>query len=83
VTLVGIIGAGIAEGYIAGFQRQPDVNVTAICARTSSRVIPLIAKYAIPRRYNDYECMLAEEPLDVVITRESKERIQRLTPVVC
>lgn len=64
---VGVVGAGIGAGYIAGFQNQADVRVNAVCARTASRVAPLIEKYDIPRHYSDYEVMLAEEDLDIVV----------------
>ena len=38
---VGVVGAGIGAGYIAGFQKQKDVEVVAVSARTLSRVEPL------------------------------------------
>jgi predicted dehydrogenase len=64
---VGVVGAGIGAGYIAGFQKQPGVQVHAICARTTNRLQPLVEKYHIPRAYTDYEAMLAREPLDIVV----------------
>lgn len=67
VLRVGVIGAGVGAGYVAGFQRQPGVEVTAICARTPARAGPLAEKYRIPRVYTDYEAMLAKEPLDIVV----------------
>ena len=63
---VGVVGAGIGAGYIAGFQTQPDVEVTAICARTTARMGDVAAKYSIPHAYTVYEEMLAREPLDIV-----------------
>jgi predicted dehydrogenase len=64
---VGVIGAGIGAGYIAGFQKQPRVEVTAVCARTPTRLLPVAQKYGIPRTYIDYELMMAQEPLDIVV----------------
>lgn len=64
---VGIVGAGVGEGYVAGFQRQLGVEVAALCARTVGRLEPLALKYGIPRTYTDYESMLAQEPLDAVV----------------
>lgn len=62
---VGVVGAGIGAGYIAGFQKQPGVEVAAVCARTSAG--PVAEKYHVPRTYTDYEAMLAQEPLDIVV----------------
>jgi predicted dehydrogenase len=64
---VGVIGAGIGAGYIAGFQKHPGADVTAVCARTTSRVEPLARRYGIPSVYTDYEAMLEHEPLDIVV----------------
>lgn len=64
---VGVIGAGIGAGYIAGFQKHPGVEVTAVCAHTSARLDPLVRRYHIPRSYTDYRAMLEREPLDIVV----------------
>ncbi len=67
VLRVGVVGTGIGAGYIAGFQRQPGVEVTALCARTPARMAPVAARYQIPHLYTDYAAMLEQEPLDVVV----------------
>ncbi len=64
---VGVVGAGIGAGYIAGFQEQPEVEVTALCTRTPTRLRPLAERYRIPHTYTDYESMLVQEPLDIVV----------------
>ncbi len=64
---VGIVGAGIGAGYAAAFQQVEAVDVAAICARSSARAAPLAQKYHIPAVYTDYEAMLAQEPLDIVV----------------
>jgi predicted dehydrogenase len=64
---VGVIGAGIGAGYAAGFQRQPDITVTAVCTRTEARGETLARRYGIPCAYTDYRAMLGHEPLDVVV----------------
>ena len=64
---VGVIGAGIGAGYIAGFQCQPNVEVVALCARTRTRIEPLAKKHAIPYLYTDYQKMLADDALDIVV----------------
>lgn len=63
---VGVVGAGIGAGYVAGFQTQRGVEVTAICARTPTKGTAVALKYKIPRRYTVYEEMLAQESLDIV-----------------
>ena len=67
VLRVGVVGAGIGAGYIAGFQKQPDVEVMALCARTPTHTGPLAERYKIPHLYTDYATMLAQEPLDIVV----------------
>lgn len=64
---VGVVGAGIGAAYIAGFQRQPGVEVTSLCARTTARLGPLVEKYHIPHSYTDFKTMLAQEELDIVV----------------
>ena len=64
---VGIIGAGIGAGYVAGFQRQPGVSVTGVCTRTATRGESLAHRYGIPNTYTDYRAMLDREPLDIVV----------------
>lgn len=66
VLRVGVIGAGMGAGYVAGFQRQPGVQVAAVCARTPTRMIPLAERYRVPHVYTDFEEMLRQEPLDMV-----------------
>lgn len=67
VLRIGIVGAGIGAGYIAGFQRQANVEVAALCARSLTRMKPLAERYRIPHTYGSYEEMLAVEPLDVIV----------------
>jgi len=67
ILRIGVVGAGIGAGYVAGFQRQADVVVSALCARSLARIKPLAERYRIPRTYCSYEEMLAAEPLDVVV----------------
>ena len=64
---VGVVGAGIGAGYIAGFQKQPGVEVSAVCARTLSRVEPLAKRYQVPHIYTGLDEMLDKEPLDIVV----------------
>lgn len=64
---IGVVGAGIGAGYIAGFQKQPEVEVAAVCARTPARVSALAERYRIATVYTDYTAMLAEAALDGVV----------------
>jgi predicted dehydrogenase len=63
---VGVVGAGIGAGYVAGFQKQAGVDVVAICAQTPTRMAGVASKYKIPSMYSAYEDMLLKEPLDIV-----------------
>ncbi len=64
---VGVVGAGIGEEYVAAFQRLPEAEVAALCARTHDRMDAVARKYGVARRYTDYVEMLANERLDVVV----------------
>lgn len=64
---VGVVGAGIGAGYIAGFQKQLNVHVAAVCARTLKNIEPLAKRYTIPHLYTGLDEMLAQEPLDIVV----------------
>ena len=64
---VGVVGTGIGAAYIAGFQRQPGVEVASICARNPAHSEPLVKKYQIPRSFTDFKTMLAQEELDIVV----------------
>ena len=66
ILRVGTIGAGIGAAYIAGFQKQPGVEVSALCARTPVRLKLVAERYNIPRTYTDYQAMLDTERLDIV-----------------
>jgi predicted dehydrogenase len=67
ILRVGVVGAGIGAGYIAGFQKQPGVQVSAVCARTLTRVEPLAKRYQVPHTYTGLDEMLDKEPLDIVV----------------
>jgi predicted dehydrogenase len=67
ILRVGVVGAGIGAAYVAGFQRQPGVEVTSVCARSTRRLDPLVEKYRIPHAYTNFEEMLARDALDIVV----------------
>jgi len=62
-----VVGVGIGDEYVASFQRLPDTEVTALCARTHNRLDTIADKHGVPSRYTDYADMLANEQLDVVV----------------
>lgn len=64
---VGVVGAGIGAGYIAGFQKQKDLQVVALAARTLSRVEPLAKRYHIPNMYTGLAEMLDQQSPDIVV----------------
>jgi D-apiose dehydrogenase len=59
-------GVGIGAGYFAAFQyeawtRIPEVEITAICDSSESKARALMAKYEIPRYYEDWRRMIETE----------------------
>lgn len=65
-----ILGTGfiVKEGALPALQEVPEIEVTAIFARPSSKGVAeeLAARYGIPRVYTDYEELLASSEVDFV-----------------
>jgi predicted dehydrogenase len=65
---IGIVGAGAIAtlGHIPGFQKLPDVQITAICDTNLERARMVAARFGIPNVYEDYREMLAKAELDAI-----------------
>lgn len=65
---VGIIGAGgIARAaHLPGYQALDDVQVIAVCDVMPERAEAFAQEHGIPKAYDSFEAMLAEEDLDAV-----------------
>jgi predicted dehydrogenase len=66
VLRAAVVGAGIGEEYVLALRRHPDVQVVAICARTSASADRIGESHGVPGRYTSYESMLEREALALV-----------------
>jgi predicted dehydrogenase len=63
---VGVIGLGMGQWHIAGYQAHPQAEVVAIADPDERRLQEIGDKYGVVRRYSSGEEMLLKEKLDVV-----------------
>jgi len=65
---VGIIGAGgIAQaGHIPGFQKAPDVEVSAICDPNIAKADAVAKKFGIRETFGDYRKMLQQKDINII-----------------
>ncbi|MBU4211145.1 MAG: Gfo/Idh/MocA family oxidoreductase, partial [Verrucomicrobia bacterium] len=65
---VALIGAGgmANNTHYPSLKRMADVEMCAICDVIPDKLTATAEKFAIPRQYNDYKKMLAEEAPDAV-----------------
>jgi predicted dehydrogenase len=63
-----LVGCGkIADGHIEEIMKMPErARVVAVCDREGLMAEQIAVRYGIPRFYDRYEAMLAEESPDVV-----------------
>lgn len=63
---IGVIGLGMGQFHIAGYQTHPQAAVVAVAEPNAARRTEIGDKYGIAARYESAEEMLAREQLDVV-----------------
>jgi predicted dehydrogenase len=63
---VGIIGLGVGEAHIAGFELDPRCRVTALCDFDPSKRSVVRAKYKGCRIYSTFDELIADKDIDVV-----------------
>ena len=64
-------GVGIGAGYFSGFQyegwqRIPEVHISAMCNRDKNKAAPIMKQYGIDHHYTDWKDMLLQEKPDFV-----------------
>ena len=63
----GVIGAGgIAKVFCNGMRFSKTGQIAAVASRSQERADRLAAAFSIPKQYNDYESLLADDEIDVV-----------------
>lgn len=63
---VGIIGCGIGVFHLEGYEKDPRVEVVALAGLDTDRCIALQNRFGVPRRYGEYQELLAEPDIDAV-----------------
>ena len=63
---VGVIGLGMGQGHVKGFQCHEAAEVVAIADLNEERLKQTGDALGVPSRYTDAEKMIAEEQLDVI-----------------
>lgn len=62
----GVIGLGMGQSHVAGFQSHPSAEVVAIADQSPDRLKTVGDKYNVPSAYETAEEMLEREELDIV-----------------
>jgi len=60
------VGLGFGAEFIPIYQRHPNTELAAICARTKSTLDEIGDKYGVEKRYQSYEELLADPEIDAV-----------------
>ncbi|WP_114783003.1 Gfo/Idh/MocA family protein [Botryobacter ruber] len=63
---IAIVGLGFGAEFIPIYQKHPNANMYAICARTQSKVDEIGALFGIEKRYTDFEELLKDPNVDAV-----------------
>lgn len=63
---VGVIGLGVGEQHVVGYEAHPQAEVVAICDRDEQKLAEVGERYPRARRLTDAVELLAEPELDVV-----------------
>ncbi len=63
----GVIGAGgIAKVFCNGMRFSKTGQIAAVASRSEERADRLATAFSIPKQYNDYESLLADDEIDAV-----------------
>ena len=64
---VGIVGAHRGASFIRPFTTITETAVTALCDLNENTLNAVAEKFGIPKRFTDYEKMLEDEDIDIVV----------------
>ena len=63
----GILSTGrISDWFCGDFHKVTDAELGAVCSRTMAAANSFADTHAIPKRFNDYAAMLADDEIDVI-----------------
>jgi len=63
---IAIIGLGFGAEFIPIYQAHPDARLVAICQRNKDKLDAIASHYGIPKKYQDYDELLADPEIDAV-----------------
>lgn len=63
---VAIVGLGFGAEFIPIYQRHPRANMFAVCQRTKAKLDQIAEHFRIPRRYTDFDELIADPEIDAV-----------------
>ncbi len=63
---VAIIGLGFGAEFIPIYQAHPHAELTAVCRRNPAELARCADQFGIPKRYTDYDKLLADPDIDAV-----------------
>ncbi len=69
IVNIGIVGCGAHAqiAHIPVFKKNKDCNLRAICDTDVRKLDQLGAKYAIPKKYQDFQEMIEDEEIDAIV----------------
>jgi predicted dehydrogenase len=63
---IGVIGLGVGERHIVGYQEIPGVEVVACCDIDPAKMAAVAARRHVPHLHKDYSTLLADPTIDAV-----------------
>ena len=66
---IALVGLGFGAEFIPIHQAHPNANLVAVCRRNEAEMNAVADQFAIPKRYTDYEKLLADPEIDAVHMR--------------
>lgn len=63
---VGIVGCGIAIFHLEGFEKENRAEVVALAGLDTDRCVSLQERFKVPRRYREYQELLADPEIDAI-----------------
>ena len=63
---VGVIGLGVGERHVAGYQTVPSCTVEAVCDIDPTRAAEVADRWGVPRRSTDYRAITEAGDIDAV-----------------
>ena len=63
---VAVVGLGFGAEFLPIYQHHPDAEMAAVCRRNAGELKACADKFAVPKRYTNYEDVLNDPDIDAV-----------------